>query len=108
MPDSPLKLPPLQQAALDATMVGTLFSDLATCARVLSVVPRRSARTMIDEAPVDLASAERGLRDGSFRAVQIRYRYDEREWCDTLMPLPAGAARLVRICTDEVHASTAP
>jgi hypothetical protein len=37
--------------------------------------------------------------------VQIRYRFDGREWCDTLMALPGGAARLVRICTDEAVAS---
>ena len=102
MPDSPLKLPPLQQAILDAATVDALFSDLASCTRLLAVVPRRAARTMTEEAPIDLAAARLGLRDGSLRGVQIRYRYESREWCDTLMPLPDGTARLVRICTDEI------
>jgi hypothetical protein len=106
MPDSPLKLPPLQQAMLDPATVAALFADLAGCTRVLAVVPRRAARTMTEEPPIDLATAQAGLRDGSLRGVQIRYRYEDREWCDTLMAMPAGGARLVRICTDEVIAST--
>ena len=106
MADSPLKLPPLQQAVLDAATADTLFQDLALCAQVLSVVPRRAARSLREEPPIDLAAAHTGLRDATLRAVQIRYRYESREWCDTLMPLPAGAMRLVRICTDEVAAST--
>ena len=102
MPDSPLKLPPLQQAMLDAATVDALFADLASCTRVLAVVPKRVLRTMTEEAPIDLAAARAGLRDGSLRGVQIRYRYDGREWCDTLMPMAGGSARLVRICTDEI------
>jgi len=102
MPDSPLKLPPLHQAALDAATVDALFADLAACTRVLAVVPRRATRTMTEETPIDLATARDGLRDGSLRGVQVRYRYDGREWCDTLMPLPDGSTRLVRICSDEI------
>lgn len=102
MPDSPLKLPPLQQAMLDAATVEALFADIAACTRVLVVIPKHAARTMTGEAPIDLAAAQAGLHDGSLRGVQIRYRYDGREWCDTLMPMPAGCVRLVRICTDEI------
>jgi len=102
MPDSPLKLPPLQQTILDAATVEALFTDLASGTRVLAVVPRRAARTMAADAPIDLAAAHVGLRDGSLCGVQIRYRYEGREWCDTLMPLPGDTARLVRICTDEI------
>ncbi len=104
MSDSPLKLPPLHQAVLDAATVDALFADLAACTRVLAIIPKRAARAMIDESTssLDLASARAGLRDGSMRGVQIRYHYDGREWCDTLMAGADGAARLVRICTDEI------
>ena len=108
MSNSPLQLPPLHQAVLDAVTVDALFHDLASCTQVLAVVPRRTSRTMAVEAPIDLSAARAGLADGSLRGVQVRYRYDQREWCDTLMPLPGGAARVVRICTDDVAASAEP
>lgn len=105
MADSPLTLPALHQAVLEPSTIEALFDDLAHCAQVLAVIPKRAARTMIEEHPIDLAGACAGLRDGSLRAVQIRYRHENREWCDTLMPLPGGSARLVRICADDVLAA---
>jgi hypothetical protein len=104
--ESPLALPPLQQAPLDAATVDQLFADLATCTQVLAVIPRHAARTMIVEPSISLADAHAALRAGTLRGVQIRYRYDGREWTDTLLPTPDGGARLVRICTDDVLAST--
>jgi hypothetical protein len=99
-------LPELQQAALDSATLDALFVDLASCAHVLSVVPKRASRSMVEESPIDLAAACAGLRDGSLRGVQIRYRFEGREWCDTLQRLPDGPFRLVRICTDDIAAPT--
>lgn len=104
--ESPLKLPALQQAALDPTTLDQLFADLTACTQVLAVVPRHAARTMIVERSISLADAHAAFRAGTLRGVQIRYRYDGREWNDTLLPTPDGGARLVRICTDDVLAST--
>jgi hypothetical protein len=103
--ESPLKLPPLQQAELDAATLEQLFSDLATCTRVLAVQPRRAVRSLVPEAGVNLAEARAGLADGTLRGVQVRYVYEGREWHDTLLPLGPGRTRLVRICTADIAAS---
>ncbi|RME68455.1 MAG: hypothetical protein D6781_10970 [Verrucomicrobia bacterium] len=100
-----LNLPQLQQASLDPTTVEALFHDLATCTQILAIVPKTASRTHVEPRSIDLASARAGLADGTFRAIQIRYRYDGREWCDTLMRGPDGGPRIVRICTDDIAAS---
>ena len=51
--------------------------------------------------------AQAGLAAGDFRGVQVRYVYEGKEWCDTLLAAPGGV-RLVRICTDDARASGAP
>lgn len=107
MPESPLQLPPLQQATLDRATVTALFADLANCTQVLAVIPRHATRTLVAATTIDLATAQAELHAGTLRGVQIRYRHERREWCDTLLPLPDGAARLVRICTDDVVTGTA-
>jgi hypothetical protein len=104
--ESPLKLPALQQAALDPATLDQLFADLAACTQVLAIIPRHAARTMVIEQAISLTEAQAALRSGALRGVQIRYRYDHREWNDTLLPTSDGGARLVRICTDDVLAST--
>ena len=102
---SPLNLPALQQAELDAATLAHLFADLGACTQVLAVVPRPTTRTQVVERSITLDAAHAGLAARSFSGVQIRYRYDGREWADTLLPLPHGPVRLVRICTDEALAT---
>jgi len=100
-----VNLPDLQQTVLDAATLDTLFADLAAHAQVLSVVPKLASNAMVAERVITLDNARAGLRDGTLRGVQVRYRFESREWCDTLIAAPGGGARLVRICTDEVMAT---
>jgi hypothetical protein len=100
-----MKLPPLQQTVLDPATAEALFRDLAACTQILSVTPKtrsvghtRGAIT-IDEARV-------GLLSGELHGAQIRYRYDDAEWCDTLFATPQGL-RVVRIRTDDIAATLA-
>lgn len=102
---SALKLPPLQQSVLDAPTLAALFSDLAACTEIIAILPKTHATQYIEPtAGLTLTDAHTGLADGSFRAVQIRYRYDSQEWCDTLMKTPGGI-RVVRICQDDINAT---
>ncbi len=96
---SPLKLPPLQVTILDRATLDQLFDDLAACARVHSVQPRTAPQA----APVRLTldQARAGLHEGHLRAVQVRYTYDNKAWCDTLIA-QEGGVRVVRICEDDV------
>lgn len=102
---SALKLPALQQSVLDAPTVAALFRDLEACTEIIAILPKTHATVHIKPTTgLSLADAQAGLTDGSFRAVQIRYRYDSQEWCDTLMATPGGL-RVVRICQDDINAT---
>ena len=103
---SDLKLPPLQQTVLDGPTTAALFRDLAACTRVLSITPKTAAAGHTT-GTITLDAAATGLRDGSLRGVQIRYHYDEREWCDTLIATPTGL-RVVRISTQDIAATLDP
>jgi hypothetical protein len=106
-PGSPLTLPALQQAELDTATLAQLFTDLAQCTRVIAVLPRFSARTLVPPQTMELEAAHAGLVDGTLRGVQVRYRYDSREWTDTLLALGPGRTRLVRINAEDIAASVA-
>jgi hypothetical protein len=107
MSESAPRLPALQQTVLDAATLDALFRDLATCTQILAVIPKGSAQGYANEKAITLADARVGLDAGSFRGVQVRYRYDDKEWCDTLLATPAGV-RLVRICTDDISGTLTP
>ncbi len=105
--ESPLSLPALQQAELDDATVEQLFRDLAHCTQVFAVLPRFASRTLVPPQTMELEAAHGGLIDGTLRGVQVRYRYDGREWTDTLLPLAPGRTRLVRINAEDIAASVA-
>ena len=100
---SDLKLPPLQQTVLDAATTDVLFRDLAACTRVLSVIPKTAAMGRTTGS-ITLEAAAAGLRNGTLRGAQVRYVYDQEEWCDTLIATPAGL-RVVRISTTDITAT---
>ena len=101
---SPLKLPPLQTAILDAATVEQLFADLQSCTRIRSVVPRTGPQA--SPRSISLSEAQAGLLDHTYRGVQIRYTFEGKDWCDTLVPQPQGL-RLVRICDSDIANSVA-
>lgn len=93
----PLELPPLQDVVLDDDTVAQLFFDLGQAAELVgvSVKPLGGRRAAAAEE-LSLAEAHRALRSRAVAAVQLRYRFADEEWWDTLMPAPAGI-RLIRI-----------
>lgn len=95
-------LPPLQQALLDHETLSALFSDLAACTRVLSVLVRAPGADRGGEPDtLPLEAARDGLMGGRLRSVQIRYAYEQATWCDTLIAAPGGA-RIVRIRDQDI------
>jgi len=91
-------LPQVMAGELDRDRVEALFADLAEHAEVAHVQvrersgaggPPRDRKTTLDDARAMTL-------DGSAAAVQIRYRYQDRDWCDTILRR-SGALRLVRI-----------
>jgi hypothetical protein len=98
--DAPLKLPDLTNASLDAAQVEQLLRDIELCAQITEIIPKLAARGHVPEAPnISLAQARELLASRAIRGLQIRYRYENADWWDTLM-LTGEQFRLVRIRHD--------
>lgn len=102
--ESPLRLPPLQQAVLDVPTTDALFRDLAACTKIHAVIPKYATRGYTAPESISLENARTRLAAGLLLGVQIRYGYDGHTWCDTLLRRPAGMT-LVRIREADVTAS---
>lgn len=97
MSDS-LPLPDLHQSEIDEATLRQLFVDIGTHAQILEIIPKQApgyvgespATPQLDEAFQQLVALE-------LRGLQIRYRHLGKTWWDTLMPLPGGLFRIVRI-----------
>lgn len=90
------ELPPLWQATFDDRTLDQLFADLESAAEVLSIQAKADPRKYAAAEPLTPAAARDQLKAGDVRALQIQYRYDGREWTDTVLRLPGGY-RLVRM-----------
>ena len=96
-PDKPAPLPDLNQAMLDWAGVEALLRDIESCAQVTEIIPKAAAEGYVnDQQQLTLADARRLLEARAVRGLQLRYRYDNADWWDTLMVLPDGF-RLLRI-----------
>ncbi|MBK8040781.1 MAG: hypothetical protein IPK22_27165 [Verrucomicrobiaceae bacterium] len=91
-------LPELQQAQFDAAELETLLRDIGACASITEIIPKYTATGHVPEnAVLTLEGGRQLLLGGAARAVQFRYRYQQADWWDTVMALPGGQFRLVRI-----------
>lgn len=86
----------LNRAVLDAATVDDLFADLAACTTVHEVLVKGAAHHPAEAGTCPLDEACRLVQEGRVRGVQIRYRWQDQEWCDTLLVTDRGV-RLVRI-----------
>ncbi|MCE9532252.1 MAG: hypothetical protein K8T89_14200 [Planctomycetes bacterium] len=93
-------VPLLVEGAVDAAALQQLFTELATAAQFLGAKEKNgpTSLTGADELTLDMALAR--LLSGAARAIQIRYRFDGREWTDTIIAIPSGF-RVVR-CRHEI------
>lgn len=99
-PSPPKGMPELLEAVVDASLVARYFEDLARCAEVGEVIPKRAARERACvERPWTLEEAKTAILAGEVRGVQIRYRYAGEEWWDTLIAQENGV-RMVRVRRD--------
>jgi hypothetical protein len=87
---------PLQDAILDAATLSQLLFDIGHAAVLVGIVIRPlGARRAGGLPPPSLEAAQHVLAEGT-ASVQLRYRFDDEEWWDTLLPV-TGGVRLVRI-----------
>lgn len=94
------KLPPLREAVLSKDQVGQLFDDIEIYASHILLMQRSpraqratATRTTTNE---QLQTARDSLLSGGIYRVQIRYRWQDSDWIDTLESRAEGF-RLVRI-----------
>ncbi len=92
--DSGTPADPLE-ANWDRQQINDLFDDLHHGA----IVKHVQVRVASGDAPRDIATtleqAKQWFDNGEAKAIQIRYDFDGRQWCDTLMILP-DSVRIVR------------
>jgi hypothetical protein len=98
--DPPLKLPDLNLTLLDSAQVDQLLRDIELCAQITEIIPKFAARGQVpDSAAITLPQARELLATRAVRGLQLRYRYEDADWWDTLM-LSGDQFRLVRIRHD--------
>ncbi len=90
-------LPDVFRGELDPAGLGRLFSDLAGFATLDEVrVKGPPGRRCMEDTPT-LGDALARLLSGDVRGVQVRYTFEGRGWCDTVLVLSAGRYALTRL-----------
>lgn len=89
------RVPLMVEGVIDAMTLRQLFADLAASATVLGAREKSgpTANTGPEEQTPDSALAR--LLSGAARATQIRYRFADHEWTDTILTV-VGGFRVVR------------
>ena len=93
-------LPPMREATLDANQVQALFSDIAQLGSEIMLMQRsdnaRRASASQPNCTEKVELAKTALLSGTVNRVQIRYRWKDSLWIDTLSCQPDGY-HIVRI-----------
>ena len=93
-----LPLPDLHQSEVSEETLKQLFTDVGLHAEIHEIIPKHAPGYVADNPEsLQLDEAFAGLVSREFRGLQLRYRYDGKTWWDTLMPIPGGLYRIVRI-----------
>ncbi|NQV25522.1 MAG: hypothetical protein HQ518_14275 [Rhodopirellula sp.] len=103
------ELPPMREALLSEDQVRQLFSDIESLASDILLMQRsaRSQRAAASKVTTEeqLRMAQDALLSGDVPRVQIRYRWQEANWIDTLERRDDGV-RLIRIAHNTVDKAT--
>ncbi len=91
-----LELPELHEAVLDHATLMALFDDLESCTEVLDVLVKGGATQRTRPGAVPLRGGQEQLLTHQTRSLQVRYRYQQAEWRDTLTQHAQGW-KLVRM-----------
>jgi len=93
-------LPPMREALLSAEQVEELFSDIEQLGTEILLMQRSSREARANVANIDTARnlqiAKTLLLSGTIARIQIRYRWQDTLWIDTLESKPDGY-RIIRI-----------
>ena len=88
------ELPPMREAILARQEVEDLFLDIEQLATDIQLMQRSSSTNTDRGQKLDdrekLVDARKALMDGTVSRVQIRYRWQDSLWIDTLKQTPDG------------------
>lgn len=99
MNDEAPPLPDVFMTVLEREQAERILDDIEHHAELLQVMRKSGARDLAEEPSADIALARCFLGDETQRGLQLRYRFRGEVWTDTLMRLPSGKLRLVRMAT---------
>jgi hypothetical protein len=97
MSDEAPPLPDVFMSVLEVDEAARILADIERHAELLAVTLKSAARALAAEPQADLEAAHCFLAGDDHRSVQLRYRFGGRVWSDTLMRLPSGKLKLVRM-----------
>lgn len=83
----------LQDQLIDADTLAQLLGDIELATQLVEVRVKRGTNSHAETSKRELSQVHSALAEGS--AVQLRYVWRDKQWCDTLLPT-AGGVRLVR------------
>ena len=95
-----LHLPDVYEGYLTSTQLTEFFRDIRQFAEVLDVFCKSAPRTMSGLRDAKLENVEAELMSGRARAVQVRYRFEGKEWRDTVLH-DQGKFKVVRLAMPE-------
>ena len=87
--------PKMYEASWQKQQIEQLFEDLQAGAEIQHVQVRTSDGGPQSDRAVSIQEAELLFRQGEAKAIQIRYRFENQNWCDTLM-VHSDSVRIVR------------
>lgn len=96
MSDTP-PLPELHQSEIDENTLSQLIMDIGNHTQVIEVIPKFKPGYVGQQETLQLDEAFQLLTKREVRGIQLHYRHEGAHWCDTVMPLPDGRFRIVRM-----------
>lgn len=94
--EAEIELPELREADLDEAALRALFRDLAGATQIADIRCKSAPGQRAEPSRVSPEDALAWLLEGRVRGVQVRYRYDDQDWCDTILAT-SGGHRVVRM-----------
>jgi len=99
MSDDTPPLPDVFMSVLARAEAERILHDIQHHAELIAVTIKQDAMAHAADPVADLERARAFLADDALRGLQLRYRFGADVWTDTLLRLPSGSFRLVRMAS---------
>ena len=90
-----VELAEIYDQEIDEQRLAQILFDIDAAAELLDVNIKAGSRTHASVGKPDLSAAKAALDAGAL-GIQLRYRFEGKEWWDTIMRSASGRLRIVR------------